>query len=151
MTREIGDREGVVRAGVNKIGRKCTAGRVQPAVSQFGLKNAGGAGADEDADALGAIFVGGSGDRFGKPVLPQAEQGQPVVAAIESGQRRGKLHPINAWDFSGKRRQVHRVEGARQQAATLLAQRRQGRLQAEAEAAGRGVMGEPERRQKEPI
>src|SRR3990167_11246203 len=98
MTREIGDGKSIVRGAINKIGGEGTAHRVAPTVSQFGLQNAGGAGADKYANALRAVSCAGGRHGTGKAILRQAQQREPVVTAIEVGQWRGKLHAIDPRD-----------------------------------------------------
>ena len=120
MTREIGDGKSIVRGAVNKIGGEGAAHRIAPTVSQFGLQNAGGAGANEYANALRAIFSGGGRYGFGKAVLHQSEQREPVVSAVKVGQVRGQLHGIDTRDFAHKSCQIDRIERARKQPATLL-------------------------------
>ena len=149
MTREIGNGESVVRGAVNKIRGKCAALGVQPAISQLGLQNAGGAGADENAHPLRAIFFGGGGYGACKAVLHQAQQREPVVTAIKVGQLRGELHVIDTRDLTRKSGQIDRIKRARRQSAALLAQRRERRLKAATDAAGCGEVGEPERVQSQ--
>lgn len=113
MTREIRDRERVVRGAVNKIGGECTARRVAPTVSQLGLQNAGGAGADKYANALRAVFLGDSCYGIGKAVLQQTQQREPVVTAIKASQLLGKLHRIDIRDLTHKSCQIYRIKRAR--------------------------------------
>ena len=64
-------------------------------VGQFCLQNAGGAGAEEDADALFAVFFDSSAHCLVKAILHQSHQREPVVAAIKVGQLHGQLHRIH--------------------------------------------------------
>ena len=120
MAREIGDRKRIVRGAINKIGGECAAHRVAPPIGQLSLQNAGRAGAEEHADALRAVFCNGRAHRFGEVILHQAQQREPVVAAIEVGQMRGELHRIHARHLANERRQVHRIERARRKPGATL-------------------------------
>ena len=145
MAREIRDGKSIVRGAVNEIGGECARHRVAPPVGQLGLQNAGSAGAEKHPDALCAVGCDGSAHRLGKAILHQSQQREPVVAAIEVGQVRGKLHRIHPGHLADERRQIHRIERARRQPGAALAQSVQGPVEATTDAAGRGEMGEPER------
>ena len=151
MPCEIGHGESIVRGGIHKIGGQCAIYRVAPAVSQLGLQDAGGAGAEEYANALCAILVAGGCHGLGKAVLHQPHEREPVIAAIEGAQARGKLYGIHTRDLANEGLQINRVEGARHQAATALAQCSKRLVEAATDAAGRSEMGEMERVQGEVI
>lgn len=148
MTREIGDGKSIVRGAINKIGGEGAAHGIAPTVSQFGLQDAGGAGADKHAHALSAVFVGGGCYGIGEAILHQSEQREPVVSAVKVGQVRGQLHGIDSRDFAHKSCQVNRIKRARNPPTTLLVQRSEGLLETATDAAGRGEMREPERVQR---
>ena len=137
-----------MRGAVNKIGGECTARRIAPTVSQFGLQDAGGAGADEYPNPLGPVFFAGGRDGIGKAVLRQAQLREAVVSAIKVRQGRGKPHVIDTRDFTRESGQIDRIKRAWRQPTALLAQRREGRFKAASDGAGRGEMGKPERVQK---
>ncbi len=89
MAREIRDGKSIVRCAINKIGRERAAHRIATPVGQLGLQNAGSAGAEEQTNALRTVFCDGSAYRFGKSILHQSQQREPVVAAIKVGQVSG--------------------------------------------------------------
>jgi len=149
MAREIRNGKSIVRGAVNKIGRQCARHRVAPPVGQLGLQNAGSAGADEHTHALRTIFCAGHAHRLGKAILQQAQQREPVVAAIKFRQVRGQLHRIHPGHLANESRQVHRLKRARRQPATALAQGVQRLVETATDAAGDCEMGEVERVQGE--
>lgn len=133
-----------MRAPIYKIGRKCTAHGIQPAVGEFGLKNSRGAGADENPHALRAVFVGCSSDGSRKAILHQTRQGKPVVAAIKIGKMRRQFYRIQPGDFAGKSCKIDGIEGAWRKPRTLRPQCVERGSQSATQAAGRGEVGEPE-------
>ena len=144
MPREIRDGKSIVRRAINEIGRQGAGCRIAPPVGQLGLQNAGCAGADEYTNALCTMFCDGSANRFVKIVLRQTQKREPVVAAIEIGQMRGKLRGIHPRHLADACRQIHRIERARRKAGATLAQRVQSLIKAATDTAGRSEMGKPE-------
>src|SRR5262249_51724741 len=82
-TYERAEREGVVRAAVAKVGGQRAARRIEAPERLLGLEYSRGAGAEEQANAVGAVALRAAGHRLGKAVLRQAEERQAVVAALE--------------------------------------------------------------------
>ena len=90
---EVGDRVAVVRAPVVERCGQRSGGRVPVTVGDLGLEDPRGAGADENADAVGAVALARSADRVAQPVLLERELRQPVVATVERGEiRRATRH-----------------------------------------------------------
>lgn len=114
-------------------------------VGQFGLQNAGSAGAEKHTNALCAKFFDGSMHRLGKAILHQAQQRKPIVAAIEFGQVCWNPHFIHSCHLAYNGRQIHRVKCARGKSCTTLAQCGKRLVETATDAAGRGEMGKPER------
>jgi hypothetical protein len=79
---EFGQREGIVRRAVVEIVGQRAALRIAPAVGQFGLQDAGRAGAEEDADPCLAVAGNGRAHPVGEAVGFQAHLRQAVVAAV---------------------------------------------------------------------
>ena len=142
MARKIGDRKSIVLGAVVKIIGQCAADGVAPAISQLGFEYAGGAGADEHAYALMSVFFGGSTYRCGKVILAEGELRQAVVAAVECGEMRRQLHIIHTCNFADEGIQHYRLECTRRKATAATLQRFKCLLEATADAAGRGEMGE---------
>ena len=131
-----------MRVCVVKISRQRTCLRVAMLVGVFGLQDAGRAGADEHADAPGAVACLGGLDVRGKAVLCQADPRQAVVAAIEVGQVRAQAFRICAFHCTDPGVEVCPWEVAGRQAATLPAQRIEGGVQATSNTTRGGEMRE---------
>jgi hypothetical protein len=149
MAGEIRNGKSSVRGAINKIRGEGASRRVASPVGQLGLQNAGSAGAEKHANALRTVSRDGSAHCLGKSVLSQSQQREPVVATIEVGQVRGKLHRIHPWHLANESRQIHGIKRARHQARATLAQCGEGLVEAATDADGRREMGEPERVQRE--
>ena len=134
MAREIGDGKSIVRGVVNKIGGEGAADRVASTVSQFGLQNTGGAGANKHTNALRTIFADRGMYRIDKTILQKPQQSETIVAAIEVTQMRGQLHCIHARDLTHVSGQIHAIKRAGYETGATLAQRRQGLIETAADA-----------------
>src|SRR6185437_9032176 len=98
-------REGVVRAAITKVRRQRAAHRVEAPEGLLGLEDAGGAGADEDADAGGAVAGGAARHRRREAVLAQGEERQAVVATLERRERRGQRRGVDAGHLADAQRE----------------------------------------------
>jgi len=134
-----------VRRAVDEIVGQRAACRVAAAVGQFGLQDAGRAGAEEDADAGLAVAGHGGADAVGETVGLQRELGQPVVAAVVGGKRGRQFLVVDADDFADPGVEPDAFERAGHQAATAFAQAGERRLEPGAEAGGGGVGGKEQR------
>ena len=110
-----------MRLGIVKPGGQRAALRIALPVCEFGLKNAGGAGADKHADALSAIALRRRRDGLRKAILREAELSQPVVAAVEVAQIGTHRLVIDAFNFADPGVQRRALEAARYEPAALLA------------------------------
>jgi hypothetical protein len=66
-----------------KAGRQGSGCGIARAIGELRIEDPGGAGAEEDADALPPVARGGGEDRFRKAILGEPEPRQAVVAALE--------------------------------------------------------------------
>lgn len=132
-------------ATVDEVVRQRPAQRITPAIGQFGLQDAGGAGAEEDADATFSV----TGNRFpnalGKAIGFQAELHQPVIAAIVARQIFWQFLRVDRNHFTDPGIESDRFENTGPESAAPLTQASQRRLKAAAKAGGGGVTGNMQR------
>ncbi len=115
------------------------------AIGVFGGADAGGAGADEDADPVGAVAFAGRAHRRAEPVLLQPQSRQSVVAAIERRElpRQRLLFQTGDPPDPGGQGGVLEIAGA--QPAFLAAQCRQRSGNASSQGIGHGTGGNRQR------
>ena len=92
------------------------------AIGQFGLQDAGRAGAEKDAHPLPSMAGNGLADLRGEVVGFEGHLGQAVVAAIVGGKRGGQALVVDAGHFADPGGELDRLEGARRQSAAPFAQ-----------------------------
>lgn len=102
---------------IDEIVGQRAALRIAPAIRQFGLQDAGGAGAEENADAGRAVTCYRRPDPVGEAVGFEPEPGQAVVAAIVAPQEIGQFFGVDRGNLADPRIQFHCLEGARCEAA----------------------------------
>lgn len=112
MARKIGNRKRIVRFAINEIFRERAAHRVASPIGQLGLQNAGSTGADKHANALRTVFCDSRVNCFGKSVLHESQQREPIIATVKVREMGRQLDFIHATYFADESRQVHRVERA---------------------------------------
>ncbi len=117
--------------------RQRAADGVARAVSQFGLHDARGAGADEHADPAPAPAGGRGIHGVEEAILPQGKLSQTIIAAVEYSQLRGQSLCIDARDLADMGVDPDGFKVAVPQAAALLDQAGQRWRHARAYAAGR--------------
>ncbi len=139
---EVGEGKRVLGRRVMEIRRQGSALRIAPAVRQLRLEHAGGAGAEEHADAPGAVFVPRRGDGGVEAVLAQRQLGEAVVAAVVVGEIVAHRLPVQTADLADTGSEVRGLEGAGSEAGPLFAQRRQRRPDPRPEAAYQREMAE---------
>lgn len=120
---------------------------VAAAVGEFGLQDAGRAGAEKDADPVLAVLGDGFSYLVAEAIGFQPHLRQAVVAAVVVGQGRRQLFIVDAGHLADPGVEFHRLKGARRQAATAGAQGVPGGVKAAAEAAGGGEGGKQQRGQ----
>ena len=146
---EIGHRIGVVGGAIVEVVGQGAGCRVAAAIGLFGLQDAGGAGAEQNADPPPAVAGGSRADGGIEAILAQAQQGEAVVAALVLGKTGRQRRLVDAGHFTDMGRQVgYRLEGAGREPALLRTQGSQRRIQAVAKAACGGEVGKPERIQQ---
>ncbi|CCF97238.1 hypothetical protein RSK60_1940007 [Ralstonia solanacearum K60] len=135
---------GAVRLRVVEIGGQGAGLRIAVLVGEFGLQDAGGAGAHEDADARGAMTCLRCLDMLGEAVLREADLREPVVAAFEVAQVGAHGLGVDAIHRAGPGVEIGTLEAAWRKAAALPAQGIEGGVDAASEAARGGEVREQE-------
>src|SRR3989338_3617702 len=97
---EVGTGEEIVRVLKTVIRRKPAGLRVAATVGMFGFEDARGAGAEADGDAAGAVARPRPRDDLFEAVLSETGQGEPVVAAVEAGERAGDRRVVETADHA---------------------------------------------------
>jgi hypothetical protein len=110
-------------------------------VGQFQLQHAGGAGAEDHGNPALAVATSSGTHRVGEAIRLQAEQRQPVVAALVARQRSGQFHVVDARHLADPGIQPHRLEVAMLQPAGHVLQPGARRRQPAAEAGGGSEVG----------
>src|SRR3984885_15775634 len=100
--------------------RQRAADRIACAVSQFGLHDARGAGADEHTDAARTQARGRGLHGIEEAILPQRKLSQAIVAAVEYAQLRGQALCIDARHLADMRIDLDGFKVAAPQAAAVL-------------------------------
>src|SRR6266404_2514427 len=111
--------------------------------------NARGAGAEEHADAAGAVPFPCLQSGFLESVLSEPELRQAIVAAIEIREVRTHRQKVGIRHLADAGFELCRLESARSQSGAALTQRIDGRVDADRDAAGDCNAAEYERMQFE--
>jgi len=130
-----------VGGAVVEIAGQGAAIRVTAAVSQFGLQDAGGAGAEENANTGLAVTGDGVAHTPGETVGLQSKLRQPVVAAIVAGQHFWQFLRVDRSNLADPGIQPHRLESTGCQAAAIFAQSGQQRIKPVAQTRACGIGG----------
>ncbi len=141
---EGGQRMRCVDRRAQHVVRKAAIG-IEPAIGLLGGADAGGGGAQQQRDAVGAVARARGVHAVEEAVLVQAQPGQPVVAAIPAGQRGRQRDGLHAIDAADPARQRRAAEIVRAQAAAGMPQCIELGGEAVAEGGSGGVRSDRER------
>ena len=136
---ELCQRERIVGRAVDEIVGQRAGIRIAPAIGQLGLQDAGGAGAEKDADTGPAVTGGRRANFVGKTVSFEPEPRQAVVAAVITGEGVGQFFGVDRGNLADPCIQLHRLESAGSEAAPSFAQAGQQRVAAVAKTGGGGA------------
>ncbi len=138
-----------MRAAVVKVRGQRAANRIAAAIGKFGGMNPRGAGAEEHADPAGAVPFACLQHGLLESVLPEPELCQAIVAAVEFREVRTHRQQFAIRYLTDAGFELHRLESARGQAGAARAQRINGRVDTDCDAADDCSAAEYERMQIE--